>query len=169
MELLQSCTKPSTNQLQMDILRAMLNEKLDMSTARQRLKSPQSLYGTSTHPTRVTHRSRSWSWMINSHPFRSMSISPPPPPPHSSNKAISNFDLETTRSRSCVRSKVKVTWFTQYPTNAPTFRFTSIDMPTECLTLKKHIRNFQRKFGKKRVPNRIPPKSNQVISMTRGI
>ena len=50
--------------------------KLDMSTARRRLKSPQSLYGTSTHPTKVTHRSQSWSWMIYSHPFRSMLISP---------------------------------------------------------------------------------------------
>ena len=52
-------------------------EKLDMSTARRRLKSPHSLYGTSTHPTMVTHRSQSWSWMIDSHPFHSMSISPP--------------------------------------------------------------------------------------------
>ena len=30
-------------------------------------------------------------------------------PTHSSNNAISKFDLETTRSMSCVRSKVKVT------------------------------------------------------------
>ena len=95
--------------------------------ARRHLKSPQSLYGTSTHPTRATHRSRSWSWIINSHPYCSMSISTPTPPtpPFSSNKAILNFDLETTRSRSWVRSKVKVTWFTQYPTDAP-LRFTSI-------------------------------------------
>ena len=50
--------------------------QLDMSTARRRLKSPQSLYGTSTHPTMVTHRSQSWSWMIDSHPFHSMSIKP---------------------------------------------------------------------------------------------
>ena len=50
-----------------------------MSIARQRLKSPQSLCGTSTHPTTVTHRSQSWSWMIDSHPFRSMSVSPPNP------------------------------------------------------------------------------------------
>ena len=49
--------------------------KLDMSTARRRLKSPQSLYGTSTRPTMVTHRSQSWSWMIDSQPFLSMSIS----------------------------------------------------------------------------------------------
>ena len=46
-----------------------------MSTARRPLKSPQSLYGASTHPTMVTHRWQSWSWMIDSHPFRSMSIS----------------------------------------------------------------------------------------------
>ena len=51
--------------------------KLDMSTARRRLKSPQSLYGTSAHHTMVTQRSQSWSWMIDSHPFHSMSISPP--------------------------------------------------------------------------------------------
>ena len=50
--------------------------KLDMSTARRLLKSPQSLSGTSTHPTMVAHRSRSWSWMIDSHPFCSMSICP---------------------------------------------------------------------------------------------
>ena len=37
-----------------------------MSTARQRLRSPQSLYGTSTHPTMVTHRSQSWSWIMTS-------------------------------------------------------------------------------------------------------
>ena len=49
--------------------------KLDMSTARRRLKSSQSLSGTSTHPIMVTHRSLSWSWMIDSHPFRSMSFS----------------------------------------------------------------------------------------------
>ena len=54
-----------------------LLSQLDMSTARRRLKSPKSLYGTSTHPTMVTHRSQSWSWMIDSHPFHSMSISPP--------------------------------------------------------------------------------------------
>ena len=53
------------------------HSELDMSTARRRLKSPQLLYGTSTHPTMVTHRSQSWSWMIDSHPFHSMSISPP--------------------------------------------------------------------------------------------
>ena len=50
-----------------------------MTTARRRLKSPQSPFGTSTHPTMVTQRSQSWSWMIDSHPFPSMSISPPIP------------------------------------------------------------------------------------------
>ena len=154
-----------------------------MSMARRRLKSPKSVYGTSTHPSIVTHRS--WSWMIKII------------------KAISNFDLETTRSmswvwskaktiqsaqylidllsfcftyqitiseiqlfwnltlknqrsRSLVRSKVKATLFTLYPTDAPPFfRFTSI-RPTipeicqiECLILKKHSQNFQRKFAKR--------------------
>ena len=50
-------------------------------TARRCLKSPQSLYITSTRPTMVTHRSQSWSWMIDSQPFLSMSISASTPIP----------------------------------------------------------------------------------------
>ena len=65
--------------LAMTAISSRPQNKLDMSTARRCLKSPQSLYGTSTHPTMVTHRSQSWSWMINSQPFLSMSISAPPP------------------------------------------------------------------------------------------
>ena len=53
--------------------------QLVMSTARWRLKSSQSLSVVSTHPTMVTQRSRSWSWMIDSHLFCSMSIGPPIP------------------------------------------------------------------------------------------
>ena len=49
--------------------------KTVVSTARRRLKSAQSLSGTSTHHT----RSQLWSWMIDSRLFRSMSISPPIP------------------------------------------------------------------------------------------
>ena len=47
-----------------------------MSTARQPLKSPQSISGTSTTPPWLTIGSESWSWIIDSHPFHSMSISP---------------------------------------------------------------------------------------------
>ena len=36
------------------------------------------VYGTSTHPTMVTHSSWSWSWMMDSHPFHFMSINPIP-------------------------------------------------------------------------------------------
>ena len=43
------------------------------------IKSPWSLFGTSTHPTIVTQRSQSLSWMIDSHRFCSMSVSPPIP------------------------------------------------------------------------------------------
>ena len=50
-----------------------------MLTSRRCLKSPQSLSDTSTHPTMDTHRSWSWSWMMDLHPFCSMSISPPIP------------------------------------------------------------------------------------------
>ena len=49
--------------------------------ASRRLKSPQSLYCTSIQPTMVTHRSESWSWMANSQPFLSVSISTPTPIP----------------------------------------------------------------------------------------
>ena len=70
--------------------------------------------------------------------------------------AILKFDLE--------KSKVKVMGevngrghiIHQYiPTNAPPFCFTSITpnipeiCPIKCLTMKKHILNFKRKFGKK--------------------
>ena len=53
--------------------------KLDMSTARRRLKSPRPLSGSSTHPTTVTRKSVSWSWKDDSHPFRSTSVSRPIP------------------------------------------------------------------------------------------
>ena len=50
-----------------------------MSTARRRLKSPQSLSGTSTHPTMVTPVNIMVMNVDDSHPFRSMSISHPIP------------------------------------------------------------------------------------------
>ena len=145
-----------------------LNE-LDMSTARRRLKSPQSLYDISTHPTMITHRSRSWSWMIDYYPFRSMSISLHYPPPHPNpthstptpNPQIRLSKTVTLRiqgqghgwgQRSMSHSSPSIA------TDASPFRFTSIG-PTipeicsiECLTLKKHIRNFQRKSVKKEFP-----------------
>ena len=85
-----------------------------------------------------------------------------------------NLTLKHPRSRSWVRSKVKVTHCTQYPTDALPFRFTSIGptipeiWPKWCLTLKKHIRKFWRNFAKITVSNRISPKYNQVIIMTRA-
>ena len=89
--------------------------KLDMSTARRRPKSPRSLSGTSAHLTMVT---QSWSWMDDSHPFRSLSIAPLPPPSHSWDKAISDSDLETPRWRSWVWSKGKVIQSAQYDINS---------------------------------------------------
>ena len=86
-----------------------------------------------------------------------------------------NLTLKNQRSRSWVKSRVGVILFTQYPTDAPPFRFISIGptipeiCPKECLTLKKHIRNFQRKFAQIEVSTKIPPKCNQVISMTWAI
>ena len=81
--------------------------QLDMSTARRRLKSPQSLSGTSAHPTMVTlvniMAMNGWLTCFSFHANR---------PSHSWDKAISDFDLEistlTPGSRSWVWSKGKV-------------------------------------------------------------
>ena len=94
-----------------------------MLTARQRLKSPQSLSGTSSYTTMVTLVNimvmngwlASLSFQVNQ-------------PSHSWDKAISGSDLEisTPRSRSWVWSKGKVILSAQYHINWPRFHFTSI-------------------------------------------
>ena len=97
--------------------------KLDMSTARRRLKSPQSLSGTSAHPTMVTLVNimvmNGWLTSFSFHVNR---------PSQSWDKAISDSDLEisTPRSRSWVWSKAKVIQLAQYHINSPRFHFTSI-------------------------------------------
>ena len=53
------------------------HNKLDESTARRQLKSPQSLSGRSIHLTLVTKWSWSWSWMTNCYLHCAMSMSPP--------------------------------------------------------------------------------------------
>ena len=95
--------------------------KLNISMAHQRLKSPWSLSGTSAHPTMVTlvnimvmdgwiaSFSLQVDWLY-----------------HSWDKAISDSDLETPRSRSWVWSKGKVIQSAQYPINSPHFHFTSM-------------------------------------------
>ena len=94
---------------------------LDMSTARRRLKSPRSLSGTSTHPTMVTlvyiMVMNGWLTSFTFHVYR---------PSHSWNKAISDSDLETPRSRSWVWSKGKVIQLAQFPINSLPFHFKSI-------------------------------------------
>ena len=92
------------------------NFQLDMSTAHRRLKSPQSLSGTSAHPTTVTLVNimvmngwlTSFSFIVNW-------------PPHSWVKVSS-----TPRSRSWVWSKGKVIQSAQYHINSLCFHFTSI-------------------------------------------
>ena len=92
-----------------------------MSTAHRRLKSPQSLSGTSAHLTMVTQVDimvmngwlTSFSFIVNR-------------PPHSWDKAISDSDLETPMSRSRVWSKGKVIQSAQYHNNPLPFHFTSI-------------------------------------------
>ena len=97
--------------------------QLDMSTARRRLKSPQSLSGTSAHPTMVTLVNimvmNGWLASFLFHVNR---------PSHSWDKAISDFDLEisTPGSRSWVWSKGKVIQLVQYHINSLPFHFTSI-------------------------------------------
>ena len=79
--------------------------QLDESTAHRQLKSPRSLTGRSIHLTLVTKWSWSWSWMTYCHPLCAMSIGP-----LFWDTAISKFDHENPWSRSCVSSKVKVTF-----------------------------------------------------------
>ena len=81
-----------------NLSRKVMVLKLDESTARRQLKSPRSLTGRSIHLTLVTKWSWSWSWMTYCHPLCTMSIGPP------------KFDHENPWSRSCVRSKVKVSF-----------------------------------------------------------
>ena len=135
-----------------------------MSTARRRLKSPQSLNGSfTTHPTMVTHRSWSWPWMIDSHPFRSMSISAPPP----SNKAISYSVMGEFKGKGHIVHPVfnRCTSFSFHINRANH----SWDMSNREFDLEKNTSEIFKENLAKIFFNRIPPKSNQVISMIRGI
>ena len=82
-----------------------------------------------------------------------------------------NLTLKHPRSRSWVRSKVKVTYCTKYPTNALPFYFHinwtnhSWDMAKIVFDLEKTHPKFIRKFAKITVFN--IKKCNQVIPMTR--
>ena len=73
--------------------------KLDMSTARRRLKSPRSLFGTTAHPTMVTPVNIMVNGWLPSFSFNVNRLS------HSWDKAIS--DLETQRSRSRVGRRAR--------------------------------------------------------------
>ena len=89
--------------------------------ARRRLKSPRSLSSTSAHPTMVTFVNimviNGWLTSFSLHVNR---------PSHSWDKAISDPDLETPRSRWWAWSKGKVIKSAQYPINSLPFHFTSI-------------------------------------------
>ena len=108
-------------------------------------------------------------YQINSLPIHFTSIRPRIP----EIELFRDLTLKHPRSMSWGRSKVKFTYCTQYRTHALHFRFTSIGptiveiWPKQCLTLKKHIRTFKRKFAKITVSNRFYLLSNQVITMTR--
>ena len=71
-----------------------------MSTARRRVKSPLSLYHTSTHPNMVTV-------MVMNDQFMSI-LFHVNWPSHSWDKTISNFDLENSKPRSWIWLKGKV-------------------------------------------------------------
>ena len=115
-----------------------------MSTARRCLKSPQSLSGTSAHPTMVTLVNimvmngwlTSFSFIVNR-------------PPHSWVKVISDSDLEisTPMSRSWVWSKGKVIQSAHYRINSLCFHFTSI-RPT--IPEKEQFRNLTLKHRRSR-------------------
>ena len=95
--------------------------KLDMSTARRRLKSPCSLSGTSTHPTMVTLVNimvmNRWLTSFSFHVNR---------PPHSWDTAISDSELQNPRSRSWVWARGNVIQSAQNHINPLPFHFTSI-------------------------------------------
>ena len=87
-----------------------------MSTARQRLKSPRSLFATMVTLVNIMVMNGwliSFSFQVNR-------------PSHSWDKDISDSDLETLRSMSWVWSKGKVIKWAQYPINSCHFYFTSI-------------------------------------------
>ena len=115
-----------------------------MSTARRRLKSPQSLFGTSAHPTMVTLVNimimNGWLTPFLFHVNR---------PSHSWDEAISDSDLQisTPRSRSWVWSKGKVIQSAQYHINSLCFNFTLI-RPT--ILEKELFRNLTLKHPRSR-------------------
>ena len=139
--------------------------KLDMLTARRRLKSPQSLSCTSAHLTMVTQVNimvmngwiTSFSLIINR-------------PPHSWDKAISDSDLETPRSRSWMWSKGKVIQSAQYHINSLPFHITSI-RPT--IPEIRAISKFDLEASKVKVMDKVKgqghilyPVSNQCTSFS---
>ena len=108
--------------------------------------------------------------LINSLPFHLLSIKPT----IHDIQLFRNLTMKHPRSRSWERAKVKVTYYTQYRTDARHIRFTSNgptipDMAKIMQTLKKHIPNLKSKFAKITVSNWIFPKSNRVIAMTTEI
>ena len=105
------------------ILKVKVNclPKLDISMARWRLKSPRSISATSAHPTMVTLVNimvmNGWLTSFSFHVNR---------PLHSWDKAISDSDLETPRSRSWMWSKGKVIQLAQNHINSLPCLFKSI-------------------------------------------
>ena len=88
---------------------------------------------------------------------------------------LKNLTLKHPRSRSWVRSKVKVTYSTQYSTEIFPSCFInrtnhSWNMVKIVFDLEKNYLKFcVRKFAKITVSKTTPSKSNQVITMTRAI
>ena len=132
--------------------------------ARRCLKSARSLSGTSAHPTMVTLVNimvmNGWLGSFSFHVNR---------PPHSWDKAISDSDLETSRSRSWVWSKGKVIQPAQYHINTLPFHFTSI-RPTNP---DRAISKFDLETSKDKVMSEVKgqghilyPLSNQCTSFS---
>ena len=107
-----------------------------MSTASRRLKSPQSLSGTSAHPTMVTlvYIMVMNGW-LTSFSFNVNRAS------HSWDIVISDFDLEipTPGSRSWVWSKSRVIQSAQYHINSLRFHFTSIRLTIPEIELFRNL------------------------------
>ena len=105
---------------------------------------------------------------INSLPYHFTSIRPT----RVETQLFQNLTLKLPRSRSWVRSKVEVTYYSQYPTDALPFASHQSDQafpeiwPYSYLTLERPIRNFEWELAKITVSATTSRKSIQVIIRT---
>ena len=128
-----------------------LPPKTDISMARWRLKSPLSISGTSAHPTMVTLVNitvmNGWLTSFSFHVNR---------PLHSWDKAISDSDLETPRSRLWMWSKGKVIQSAQNYINSLPCLFKSIRPTIPEIQPFRNIQGQGHEWGQRSMSHIIP-------------